>query len=206
MNLLLIETSPRGQVSASREVAQYLLGKFRAEDSDLVRRDLAENPLPHITGPVIEAFFTPPDQRNDSHHASLKNSDAVIDELIAADAVIISTPMWNFGLPSVLKAWLDHLSRAGRTFSFVDGKPKGLLDPNKKVYFIISSGSRFSSGPFVAWDFAVSSTKAALGFLGLLNFEVIRVEGTNDPVSRDNAVKLAKEQIDQLFAREEITA
>lgn len=206
MSLLVIETSPRGQASASREVSRYLVNKMKPENSIVISRDLTVDPLPHVTGSVVEAAFTPVEQRTDAHRAALRISDTVIDEVIAADTIVISTPMWNFGLPSVLKAWLDHLSRAGRTFSFIDGAPKGLLDSKKKVYFIISSGSRFSSGPFAPWDFAVPALKAVLGFLGLSNVEVIRVEGTNDPVSRDNAVKIAKEQIDQLINRKDITA
>lgn len=204
MNLLLIETSPRGQASASREVARHLLTKLPS--AKLVTRDLASDPLPHITGPFVEAAYTPADQRTAAHVAMLEDSESVIEEVIAADTIVISTPMWNFGLPSVLKAWFDHLSRAGRTFTFVDGKPKGLLDSTKKVYFIVSSGSRYSSGPFAAWDFAVPATKASLVFLGVSNVEVIRVEGTNDPVSRENAIQLAKQQVDQLFSRETVTA
>lgn len=206
MNLLVIEASPSGQLSASREVARYLLEHLQPHSSNIVRRDLTSDPLPHITGPVVEASFTPEEKRTNEHVAALKTSDAVIDEVIAADTIVISTPMWNFGVPSVLKAWLDHLSRAGRTFSFATGVPKGLLDPKKKVYFVLSSGSRFSSGPFAGYDFAVPPIKAVLGFLGLSNIEVIRVEGTNDPVSRENAVKIAKEQIDQLFIQQSITA
>ncbi len=206
MNLLLIETSPNGEASASREVSRYLVQQLEHEISQVTKRDLSVDPLPHITGDVVEAAFTASEKRSDRHRELLQQSDAVVDEVIAADVVIISTPMWNFSLPSVLKAWLDHLSRAGRTFSYSSSGPVGLLDAKKKVYFIISSGSRFSSGPFAAWDLATPFLKAVFGFMGVPSVEVIRVEGTNHQIGRDSAVQAAKDQIDQLFSKERITA
>ena len=95
--------------------------------------------------------------------------------------------MWNFGLPSVLKAWIDHFIRAGVTFAFTSEGLKGLA-AGKKVYLIQSSGSVFSIGPFSSLDALTLGVKAPLAFIGITDFNLIRVEGTNDPATKENAI------------------
>lgn len=198
MKILTVDISPNGEQSASRNVASYLLNQLKKKDSAIVTRDLARHPLPHLDGKTIQAFFTPLDARSPELKEAIKISDLLVDEVLAADAIIISTPMWNFGPPSVLKAWIDHIIRAGRTFSFTS---EGLvaLATGKKVFVVMSSGSVFSEGFFAPMDALTVSLKSALGFIGLTDVEFIRVEGTNTPETRDTAIQKAKAYVDQIL-------
>lgn len=192
MKVLLVTVSPNGEQSASRIVANKLIGKLKP--SQVINRDLSQDPVPHITGKEVVAAFTPAEARTEEQKNLLKESDALVDELLAADTIVIATPMWNFGTPSVLKAWIDHVVRAGRTFAFTD---KGLVGyaAGKKVYVIMSSGSVFSSGPFAPMDALSLGIKSFLSFIGITDVEMIRVEGTNDPKTRDNAIENALNNI-----------
>lgn len=192
MKVLLVTVSPNGEQSASRIVANKLIGKLKP--SQVINRDLSQDPVPHITGKEVVAAFTPAEARTAEQKNLLKESDALVDELLAADTIVIATPMWNFGTPSVLKAWIDHVVRAGRTFAFTD---KGLVGhaAGKKVYVIMSSGSVFSSGPFAPMDALSLGIKSFLSFIGITDVEMIRVEGTNDPKTRDNAIENALNNI-----------
>jgi FMN-dependent NADH-azoreductase len=193
--LLVIETSPNGNHSTSRQVTQSLVAHLKKkEDYVVIVRDLNHSPLPHVTGDTVQAYFTPSEAHTEKHRAVIRPSDEAVDELLAADTIVIGTPMWNFGLPSVLKAWVDHVIRAGRTFSFAGGKLEGLVR-GKKVYLVISSGSVFSEGPFSAYDQIVPYFKTALGFIGMTDLTVIRAEGTNDPTKLSQVLAKANEQI-----------
>ena len=105
--------------------------------------------------------------------------------------------MWNFSVPSVLKAWFDHISRAGKTFSYTAEGLKPLVH-GKKVYLVVSSGSIFSEGPYATYDLLVPWMKTALGFIGITDVEVIRVEGTNTTEAAANAISKAKARVDQI--------
>src|SRR5882762_9101840 len=110
-NLLVVNVSPNGEKSASRHVSKQLVARLQPEHSSIVTRDLAEEPLPHLTPDLLAAFFTPPENRSDIQKVVLEKSDELVGELLAADTIVVSTPMWNFGPPSVLKSWIDHISR-----------------------------------------------------------------------------------------------
>ncbi len=192
--ILVIESSPRGDQSVSRKVTQDLVAKLKAKGgAEIITRDLSKNPLPHLDGNILQAFFTPPEARSEALKAAIAPSDKAVDELLGADTIVIGLPMWNFGLPSVLKAWIDHIVRAGRTFSFAGGKPEGLVK-NKEVYLVVASGSVFSAGPFSGHDFVVPYVKAVLGFIGITNIHVVRAEGLNDPAVAANALEKARTQ------------
>jgi FMN-dependent NADH-azoreductase len=107
---------------------------------------------------------------------------------------VISTPMWNFSLPSVLKAWIDHIVRAGKTFSYSEKGLAGLLK-GKKVYVVVSSGSVFTSGAYQAFDHVAPYFKTVFGFMGVLDVDVIRVEGTNTPEAAKAALEKAESAI-----------
>lgn len=199
MKLLNLEVSPNGENSSSRQASRHLLEKFKKDipGISITTRDLNAQPIPHLTGAVIGAAFTPPDARTPDQQEAIKFSDELVDELLASDVVVISTPMWNFGLPSVLKAWVDHIVRAGRTFSFSSEGLKGLV-PTKKVYVVVSSGSVFSQGPYAVHDHFVPSIRGILGFIGLTEVEIIRVEGTVNPTTIADVVAGAKANIDSM--------
>lgn len=201
MKLLHIQVSPDLAGSASRIASARLVEKLRTQHADLEETvlDLAQHPLPHLDAFTIGAFFTQPDQRDAAQCAAIHTSEQLVDQLFACDTLVISSPMWNLGLPSVLKAWFDHITRAGRTFAFTpDGCKVGLVN-DKKVYSVVASGSVFAHGPFVQDDQFTPYIRVALEYIGITDVEFIRVDGTHDPVSRATALPNALQIIDLLF-------
>lgn len=201
MKLLHIKVSPDLAGSASRAASARLVEKLRTQHVDLEETvlDLAQQPLPHLDAFTIGAFFTQPALRNEAQLAAIQNSEQLVDQLFACDTLIISSPMWNLGLPSVLKAWFDHITRAGRTFAFTPEGTKAGLVSGKKVYCIVASGSVFAHGPFVQDDQFTPYIRVALEYIGITNVQFIRVDGTHDPVSRASALPHALQTIDRLF-------
>ncbi|WP_058971009.1 FMN-dependent NADH-azoreductase [Type-D symbiont of Plautia stali] len=201
MKLLHIQVSPDLAGSASRIASARLVEKLRAQHGDLEETivDLAQHPLPHLDAFTIGAFFTRPEERNDEQRAAIATSENLVDQLFACDTLVISSPMWNLGLPSVLKAWFDHITRAGRTFAFTaEGTKVGLVN-GKKVYSVVASGSVFAHGPFVQDDQFTPYIRVALEYIGITDVNFIRVDGTHDPISRDTALPHALQAIDRLF-------
>lgn len=172
-NLLHIHSSANLQNSTSRQVGGQLVEHLQRTHPRLriTERDLAREPLPHIDEAFISVIYSQPD------HPNLQLSNQLVDELLEADVIVLEAAMYNFGIPSTLKAWIDHVARAGRTFSYRDGKPKGLLE-GKKLYLVLGSGGVYSSGPQQAFDFQEPYLRSVLGFLGLTDVEVLRIEGT----------------------------
>jgi len=201
MKLLHIQVSPDLAGSASRNASARLVEKLRAQHHALEETvlDLAQHPLPHLDAFTIGAFFTRPEDRNDAQRAAIQTSEKMVDQLFACDTLVISSPMWNLGLPSVLKAWFDHITRAGRTFAFTPEGTKIGLVSGKKVYSVVASGSVFAHGPFVQDDQFTPYIRVALEYIGITDVEFIRVDGTHDPVSRDTALPQALQAIDRLF-------
>lgn len=189
-SILHIDSSPLGDRSVSRKLTAKVLAELQANhpDTKIITRDLGTSPLPHLTGITVGAFFTPAEQRNEALNEALKLSDEVIDELFAADVIVIGAPMWNFGIPSSLKAWIDHIARAGRTFKYGASGPESLLPSGKKVIIVSSRGGIYSSGPMVVMDHQETYLKAVLGFIGLHDVSIIRAEGV---AMGEEAVKTA---------------
>ena len=177
-NVLHIDSSVRHTGSLSRQLGGEFIAKWKeANPSDtIVTRDLAAAPLPHLTEQLIGAYFTPPDQRNADQAHTIKLSDTLVDELLAADTIVIGAPMYNFSVTSGLKAWIDHVARAGRTFNYGASGPEGLVT-GKKVYVFIASGGVYSQGPAAGYDHLTTYLRAALGFLGMTNITFIVAEG-----------------------------
>ncbi|MRG56383.1 FMN-dependent NADH-azoreductase [Phyllobacterium sp. SYP-B3895] len=177
-SILLVTSSPRGAASHSTRVATELAQKLQAKTpgSAIVKRDLASQPLPHIDADYSSGIYTPVESRSERQQSVVGVSDAIVDELFAADSIVIATGLINFNISSTLKAWVDHIARAGKTFSYGAEGPKGLVT-GKQVYIVIASGGVYSSGPAAAFDHAVPYLRTALGFLGMTDVEVIRIEG-----------------------------
>jgi len=201
-NILHIDTSPRGDNSVTRKLATKLLSELEAKypGSRVVVRDLAAHPLPHLSGPVLEAFFTPPESRDGTLSEAIKLSDQAVDELLAADIIIIGAPMWNFGIPSVLKAWIDHIARANRTFKYTATGPEPLVPSTKKLFVISSRGGVYSEGPAKIMDYQESYLKAVLGFIGLTDISFVRAEGIalGDDAAKSALVKAEAELAETL--------
>jgi FMN-dependent NADH-azoreductase len=200
--VLLITSSPRGAASYSTRVAHALARKLAAgrRDSALTVRDLAREPLPHIDESFAIARNTPAEQLSPPQRAVLERSDALVAELKAAEVIVIAAAMINFGIPSTLKAYIDHVLRPGITFRYTEKGPEGLLR-GKKVYLVLARGGVYSEGPMQSLNFQDTYLKAALGFVGLTDIEVIAVEGVAfGPDAASKAVSAALQKASALAA------
>lgn len=177
MNVLKITSSARGQVSESTRLADNYITALRAVQPELkvVTRDLATDALPHIDGNVLGAFFTPAEQRTAEQQALIARSDALVAELLAADAIVLAVPMYNFGIPSTLKAYFDWIARAGVTFKYTPTGPVGLL-ADKPVTVFAARGGLYQGTPH---DTQTGYLKDFLGFIGLKSVEFVYAEGLN---------------------------
>src|ERR1700743_3352420 len=199
-NILHIDSSPLGDNSVSRKFTAKVLDGLKAKhpDAKVTVRDFGQNPLPHLNGTVISAFFTPPDKHTDIQAEAIKLSDQMVAELVAADTIVIGVPMWNFSIPSSLKAWIDHVVRAGKTFKYGANGPEGLLAPGKKAILVLSSGGIYSTGPMAALEHQASYMKSALTFLGLRDVIFIRAEGVAmGPDAVKAAMQTAEAQVSE---------
>jgi FMN-dependent NADH-azoreductase len=177
-NVLHIDSSVRSTGSLTRQLGGEFIAKLKAADAatTVVTRDLAASPVPHLTEQMMGAYFTPAEQRNAEQAHTIKTSDALVDELLAADTIVIGAPMYNFSVTSGLKAWIDHVARAGRTFKYGATGPEGLVG-GKKVYVFVASGGAYSEGPSAAYDHVTTYLRSVLGFLGMTDVTFIVAEG-----------------------------
>jgi len=190
MQILQILSSPRGAAASSTQLSNGIVERLLAAHpgSSVTVHDLTKTPFPHFEEVHLQAFFTPAESHSPAQQEAVRHSDAAIAELKAADAIVIAGPIYNFGIPSTLKTWIDHLARAGQTFRYTAaGRPEGLVT-GKQVYLAMSSGGIFSEGEWVSSDFMVPYLKTALGFLGMTDIKVVRVEGTGIPGVQDTAL------------------
>jgi len=176
--VLHINSSVRTQGSISRQLTAEFLAQWKiAQPADrIIERDLASNPVPHLTEQLMGAFFTPVDQRSPEQAQTIRLSDELVAELLAADVIVIGAPMYNFSVSSALKAWIDHVTRTGVTFKYSDAGPVGLVH-GKKIYVFTASGGVYSEGPDQAMDFHGTYLRAVLGFIGLTDITFIHSEG-----------------------------
>jgi FMN-dependent NADH-azoreductase len=177
-SLLHINSSVRQNGSLSRQLGAEFVAKWQEANPSgtVVTRDLATSPVPHLTEQMMGAYFTPAEQRNADQAHTIKTSDALVDELLAADTIVIGAPMYNFSVTSGLKAWIDHVARAGRTFKYGANGPEGLVS-GKKVYVFVASGGVYSEGPAAAYDHVTTYLRSVLGFLGMTDVTFIVAEG-----------------------------
>ena len=168
MKLLHIDSSALGSYSVSRQLTADIVAELKRRTPDLTTqyRDLAAQPLPHWT-PVTDAS-----------DPSAVLGNRMLEEFLAADVIVIGAPMYNFGVSSQLKAWIDRVAVAGKTFSYTEKGPEGLAG-GKHVIIASSRGGHYSSGPTVAMDFQESYLRALFGFLGITQLEFVRAEGLN---------------------------
>ncbi len=200
-NILLITSSPRGEASHSSHVARELANRLADANPGAVvtHRDLGAEPLPHLDGILLTALGTANrDGLSPQVFASALRADAAIAQLFAADAVVIAVPMINFGMPTQLKSWFDHVLRAGTTFAYSESGPKGLVT-GKKVYVVTASGNVYSEGQAAPLDFLAPHLVTLLNFMGLSDIEHIAVEGVKlAPDAAEKAVAAALEKVQSL--------
>ncbi len=160
-------------------------------------RDLALSPLPHLDEERVTAFFTPPESRTAAQQKLVNVSDDLINELTQSDILVIGVPMYNFGIPSTLKVYFDHISRAGVTFRYTENGSEGLLN-GKKVYIFATRGGQYAG---TALDTQTAYVRDFLSFLGITDIEFIYAEGLNMGADiKEKALAEAKRKLDALAA------
>ena len=201
-NILRIDSSARTEGSVSREMTDHFIESWlKNHPSDAVTvRDLVKTPPPHITEMTIGAFYTPEDQHIPEMTTAIALSDELINELEAADILVISAPMYNFSIPSSLKAYIDQIVRIGRTFAMGDQGPQGLVG-DKKVFILTASGSVYSEGPLAAYNQLAPYMSTVLGFLGMTDVTYISTEGTtSDPAILEKSITASRDLIQTITA------
>ena len=196
--ILQINSSLFGETGQSSKLAaEFAASLAVSAGARLVVRDLALNPVPHLTAERFTAFATPAAERSLDQQRHVAESDALIEELRAADTVVLGLPMYNFGVPSTLKAYFDHLARAGVTFRYTAEGPVGLLT-GKRVFAFATRGGRHAG---TATDMQTAYVRQFLGFIGLRDVEFIYAEGLAlGPEQREQALAAATARIEQLAA------
>ncbi len=196
-NILVIESSSRGKDSLSGKLTQVIVEKLKAANpnAQIKTRNLGKEPFPHLDESRLSSFFSPPETHTGLEREAFQLSDQAVSEIIEADGIVIGAPIYNFAIPSALKTWIDHIARAGRTFSYgPDGRPVGLLK-GKIVYLAIASGGVYSEGPMKSFDFAEPYLRAILGFLGITDVRTFRAEGTAIPQLKETALEKAIDSV-----------
>jgi len=168
--ILHLDSSARREGSVSRDASAAIVERLLSENpgAEVTYRDLAAGE-PFLNDTWVGATFTPVDDRTPAQRAALAHSDALVAELQSADIVVIGMPIYNFGVPAVLKAWIDQVARAGVTFRYTENGPKGLLTGKRAIVAFASGG--VSQGAPV--DFASPYLAHALGFLGITDTEFV---------------------------------
>lgn len=194
--ILSIISSPRGAASNSIKLADAIVDKLREADpaAAVQVKDLTKSPFPHLEETHLNAFFTPVEKHTEADKEAIRHSNEAIHEIMHADVIVIGAPMYNFGIPSVLKAWFDHIGRAGITFKYTAEGPVGLVT-GKKAYIAVATGGVYSSGDAAAADFVTPYIKTFLGFIGITDVTVVRAEGFAIPELQATALDKAIDSI-----------
>jgi FMN-dependent NADH-azoreductase len=194
-HILVINSSAAGRDSVSRVLVADAVSKLLEVDpaAHITHRDLGENPPPHLISQTLNGVRGT--ASTDIEFAARRLSDELIGELKAADTVVIGAPMYNFSVPTTLRAWFDHVLRAGITFKYVDGAVRGMLG-GKRVIVIESRGGLYSEGPAQAIDFQEPYLRHLLGFVGITDVTFVRAEKIGHGAeARTAAIEAAKAQI-----------
>ena len=193
--LLLVQASGRRRESQSRALSNEIAARLKTAGriDRVIERDLADG-IEFVDEDWIAANFTPEEQRTDAQRQRLAGSDALVDELAAADILVIATPIYNFGVPAVLKAWIDQVARARKTFRYTEQGPRGLLE-GKKAYVVIASGGTKVGSEI---DFVSGYLRHVLGFLGIHDVSVIAADRLN--ATGEKSLATAHAQIESELA------
>lgn len=193
MHVLQINSSIHGDAGTSTQLADSIAAGLATR---LTRRDFSAQPIPHLDGATFAAFGTAPGERTREQAALVELSDTLIDELRAAEAVVLTAPMYNFGIPSSLKAWFDHVARAGVTFEYTSEGPRGLLG-DKRLIVVTTRGGSYKGTDA---DNHTPYLLQILRFLGLGEPEILFVEGLAQSAKREEALHKAEQEIAALVA------
>jgi FMN-dependent NADH-azoreductase len=178
--LLRVDSSPMLQASVSRELTDQFVQRWKLlhPEGRVISRDLNQTQLEPVTAQWIAAAYTPEASRSPEQKRILELSDTLIAELEAADEYVIGVPMHNFSIPSTAKLWIDLIARAGKTFTYAEGKPKGLLT-GKSASFLVASGGKYDAGTaLAAFNFIEPYLRTVFAFLGVTQTTFINAGGT----------------------------
>ncbi|MDF3871651.1 FMN-dependent NADH-azoreductase [Pseudomonas putida] len=195
--LLQVNASIFSNQGQSTKLAEQFLATWQKNnlDAEVIVRDLARDPVPHLDGPRFLSFLADPQARTMEQQAVVAYSDGLINELKRADIIVLGLPMYNFGIPSTFKAYIDHVARAGVTFRYSEAGPVGMLT-GKKAYVFATRGGRYAGTPL---DTQTVYIQDFLRFIGITDVEFVYAEGLNmGDESRVEALAEAKEQLERL--------
>ena len=192
-NILFLKTSPKNEGSISTELGEYLVNQLTSVSKSTVTKRQLDEEIPFINQQIINGLYVDDSQKTVEQKEALKLSDTIVEDVNNHDTIVISTPIYNFSAPAVLKAWADMGARVNKTFSYTENGPVGLLK-NKKAYVVISSGGTKVGSEI---DFFTPWMKHFLKFIGIIDVELIAA----DQLMSDDGTKLqlVKNQIDELF-------
>ena len=187
--------------SHSRRISAELVEALKKKhgDANVVRRDVHADRPPHVGVELRNSWVAEEDRRTPDQVEAVARSEGFIGELKNADVVVIGSPMYNFTVPSTLKAWIDHVAIAGETFRYTEKGPEGLLE-NKKAYLALSSGGVYTEGPASGLEHLGTYLTGVLGFMGIEDVEIVRAEGVAMGQDKDEAaMKAAFERVETLL-------
>ena len=194
LNASIFSSEGQSSLLANEFVAAW---NIKNPDVQARIRDFAQAPVPHVDAQRVLAFFTQPELRTFEQQVFVAESDALIEEIKQAEIIVIGLPMYNFGIPSTLKAYFDQIARAGVTFSYTENGPKGLIT-DKKFYIFATRGGIYEG---TSLDTQSQYVRDFLGFLGLTDIEFIYAEGLNKgETAKKDALKAARQRIAELTA------
>ncbi|CAK0765755.1 FMN-dependent NADH:quinone oxidoreductase [Azospirillaceae bacterium] len=202
MTLLHIDSSPLGAASVTRLLTADIVKAWTTAhpETAVVYRDLATAPPEHLTNELLQVVkFRNLENLNERQQFELAQTDALVDEFLAATVVVIGAPMYNFSIPTQLKVWIDRICQAGRTFRYTENGPVGLAG-GRKVIIASARGGRYAGTPVeTALDHQEAYLRAVLGFVGITDISIIRAEGVSmGPEVRAQALEAAKQDIERL--------
>ncbi|WP_395824992.1 FMN-dependent NADH-azoreductase [Collimonas sp.] len=198
MKLLHIDSSILGDASASRQLTREVVATLRAADAGLqvTYRDLSADVTSHLSGATFAAKGTPAEQRNLAQKLEVELSEAILNEFMASDVIVVGAPMYNFTVPTQLKSWIDQIFVAGVTFRYSETGPEGLAK-GKRVIIVSTSGGKHAGGATGVGH--EDYLKVAFGFLGITDIEIVRADGLNySPEAKQAAFTAARASIGNL--------
>jgi len=185
-NVLLINSSLNSEQGNSNKLATEFIAKLKQQTQiNLLERDLAKEPLPHLSQAEMGAWMTPANERTDEQIQLASISDTLVAELQNTDTLVIGMPMYNFGIPSTFKAWIDRVARAGITFKYTEQGAVGLLE-GKKAIIVAARGGMYAGTPK---DSQTQYLKDVMAFIGITDVQFIYAEGLNMPMKDENLEK-----------------
>lgn len=203
MNVLQIDSSVLSASSVSRQLTKSIVENLQQQNAGLklTYRDVSTNPINHLSSEILTSRFIDASEWSDLQKAETALNEELLNELFAADVLVIGAPMYNFAIPTQLKSWLDRVLVAGRTFKYTEQGPVGLLQ-NKRAIIASSRGGMYSTSEAGRMmDFQEDYLRTAMRFIGITDVEIIRAEGVNvSSETKEKALENAMQDIKVLFA------